>query len=600
MAFFDTTWYTNYGDGSTTGYYAVPVWTTLTAYTAGQWVRQAAAPAVGSERCFVCVVAGTSLVSEPTWTVTRGAKTAEAAGPTWQECTGMPGPCGDLTNSVVWLTVKNQAITLGEVIYDSTSGSLQICSTAGTAGNGAQPSFSATAGTTTADNTITWTSLGPTSNYTTSFKYPHNRLANSFATNWGAASNQFAVASNHAETRAGSITLNCPGTVGTQNAIYCISSSTTLASPTLATSATISTTGANAINISTTGSTNSGYFYGIQFQAGDAANSASINVLSQGNAAIANYFENCVFKLTNTATSAGINLCPDPGHAGSAYLNLVNCSYLFGSASQSIFMSMGRISIVGGSAASSGSVPTTLFRLAGSWGSQQFSIRDLDMSNITGTLFSQSGTFQAGCNIIFANCKLGAGITLSTGNNGSVGVGNINMQVHDCDSTSTNYRYFYGVFLGTVVQETSIVRTGSLATDGTTTLSWNMTSGSNARFLQPFISEEVGQWNDITGSGKTATLYLISNTTLNNNDFWAELEYLGTSSFPLGVSTSSRMIPLATPTALTSDSSTWGGSTNKYKIVLSFTAQLKGPVKVRFYLAKSSATVYVDPYIYVS
>jgi len=83
-------WYANFGNGSSTGYFAIGVWATLTAYTVGNITRQTAPTAVNS-RCFVCIVAGTSLVSEPTWILTKGAKTVEAAGPTWMECTGQPG-----------------------------------------------------------------------------------------------------------------------------------------------------------------------------------------------------------------------------------------------------------------------------------------------------------------------------------------------------------------------------------------------------------------------------------------------------------------------------------------------------------------------------
>ncbi len=86
--------YVNFGDGSTTGYYAVAMWTTVTAYVStsnggrGDYVRQRVAPAVGSERVWRCTTSGTSLVSEPTWTLTKNSTTTETAGPVWTECTG--------------------------------------------------------------------------------------------------------------------------------------------------------------------------------------------------------------------------------------------------------------------------------------------------------------------------------------------------------------------------------------------------------------------------------------------------------------------------------------------------------------------------------
>lgn len=79
---------------SSVAYTAVAQWTALTPYVStanggrGDYVRQLAAPAVGSERVFRCTVSGTSLAAEPAWNLTKNATTAEAAGPTWTECTG--------------------------------------------------------------------------------------------------------------------------------------------------------------------------------------------------------------------------------------------------------------------------------------------------------------------------------------------------------------------------------------------------------------------------------------------------------------------------------------------------------------------------------
>src|SRR3990167_8483049 len=75
-------------------YTAVAQWAALTAYVStsnggrGDYVRQLAAPAAGSERVFRCTTSGTSLAAEPTWTTTKNGTTTEAAGPVWTECTG--------------------------------------------------------------------------------------------------------------------------------------------------------------------------------------------------------------------------------------------------------------------------------------------------------------------------------------------------------------------------------------------------------------------------------------------------------------------------------------------------------------------------------
>lgn len=590
MAFFDTTWYVNFGDGATTGYYAVPVWPgALAAVTAGTWCRQLAAPTVGNERCFVCVAAGTTGASEPVWVVTRGADSAANVDGTvkWMECTGMAGPCGDLTNAPVW--VASRVVTLGEVYYDSISGSLQAATTGGTSKSGAAPSFSATAGVTTADNTVTWTSLGPTSNYTTPFKYPHARQANAFVATWGAAGNQFALASNSAETQSSAMTLSPPGTAALPCNIYCISSSTTLAAPTNATTATVSTTGASNITFGTGGGTSIAFWNGVVFQAGSAANSASINLGGTNSGTNVGYYENCGFVLNNTNAASRININTSFNQPVDYLTELTNCTYVFGAAGQGMILGGGYIKMKAGSYAATGTAPTTLFSFANSVYGKNY-IQDADLSSITGNLFNVAN---ASSSLVAQNCKLAGGVSVTTGAFSSQS--GTYVYLHNCDSAATNYRYYFSNYMATIQQETTIVRTDG-ATDGVTPLSWNITSTANAKFLQPFLSEEISQWNDVTGSAKTATLYLTSNSALNNNDVWIEFEYLGSSLTPLGTIISTRMALLGTAAPLTSNSSIWGGAiTNKYSISSTFTPQMKGPVKARIYVAKATATVYVDP-----
>ena len=212
MALFDTTWYANWGDGSTTGCWAVTARPQNTAVAAGMVRSQFTAPGNFSERCFVCIVAGTTAnITDATWVLTRGAKTTDGTA-TWQECTGQAAVNGDATNTVNWTTVKNQSVTLGQIIKRNNDASYQICSTAGTTGNGSEPSFSDTAGTTTADNTVTWTSLGVVGNFT-AFGAPHARLAAAFTATWGDVGDKFFIGDNCAETSSSNTSISSPGTV---------------------------------------------------------------------------------------------------------------------------------------------------------------------------------------------------------------------------------------------------------------------------------------------------------------------------------------------------------------------------------------------------
>lgn len=601
MAFFDTTWYVNFGNGSSTGYYAVPVWPgALSAVTAGTWCRQLTTPAVGNERCFVALTSGITGAAEPVWVVTRGADTgADIDGTvTWQECTGVAATCGDLTNAVVWATVKNKSVTLGEVIYDSVSASVQICSTAGTAGNASQPSFSATAGVTTSDNTITWTSLGLASAFT-AWKYPHNRVGNAIANNWAAAGNTVFLSNNSAETQATSITYTSLGAANSPISVVCVNDS--VAPPvSLATTGSVNTTGTAAIQFGSVAGapvTTVLSFYGVNFNAGSSASAGNITINGAGSGGAggsqAFFYDTCMFKLNNTATTARININTLLTGGSQYSVYCTGCTFIFGSVSQEILLGAQFSKFIGCTFAPSGTVPTTLMNTSSGSGEHLF--RDCDFSAITGTvtvLSSNNG-------IRFENSKLGAAVVIASGAGAGWNAGYV--KAHNCDSTSTNYRYFFANFSGKAQQETTIVRTGSSATDGTTPVSWNLTSTANSGYLVPFFTEEVAQWNDLTGSLRTATMYLNTNSTLTNSNFWAEIEYLGATGSPIGSFVNSRMTLLSSPSALSSDTSVWGGAlTKQYSIALTFTPQMKGPVKLRFYLATPSITVYVDPYIYIT
>src|SRR5215471_5278639 len=75
----------------------VAAWAATTSYSPGAIVRQSATPTVGNERCFVATQssAQNSGSTEPTWTVTRGAKQSIDGSVQWYECTGIPALNGE-------------------------------------------------------------------------------------------------------------------------------------------------------------------------------------------------------------------------------------------------------------------------------------------------------------------------------------------------------------------------------------------------------------------------------------------------------------------------------------------------------------------------
>lgn len=574
-------WYTG-----STKWTAVTAWAALTVYAAGVLRRQLAAPAVGSERVFVCIVAGTSLAAEPTWVITKGAKTAEAAGPTWQECTGQSSVNGDLTNTPTWTTISNNAIALGYIIQRNNGASYQICSTAGTAGNGAEPAFSDTAGTTTADNTVTWTSLGAVGNFGP-WTAPFARLASAFTTNWGADGNIFYVSNNHAETQSTAITIAPRGAPATPSYILCVVD--TVAPPTsAATTASITTTGASNLSVTGTGSNPTYYVYGIIFNSGTGAVTGSVRVIPSLVCQIT--FENCAFNVVATGSSSV--LLVNNGSSGWGNVIYYNCTFSFGATGQAISFNAGNVFIIGGSTAATGSAPTTLIGNNASGGT--FLLKEHDLSNITGTIANAGSTNAA--LIRLENCKLGSGVTPFTGS--IVGLQMAAMYIHNSDSTSTNYRYYYANYAGVIQQETTIIRTGG-ATNGVTPISWSTVSTATCSFYQPLQFEQIMEWNDFTGSQLTVTIEINSGGTLTNGDVWMLLEYLGSSSTPLGTALSTRKATILTASAnLTSSTASWAGGlsgSTPQKITANFTPQMKGPVKVTMFVGKASQTVYIDP-----
>lgn len=596
MALVDNAWYVNYGNGTSTGYYAVAQWAALTVYAAGALVRQLAAPAVGSERVFVCIIAGTSLAAEPTWTTTRGAKTAEASGPTWQECTGIAALNGDATNTPSWTItttppggVKNTAVTLGQVIKRDNGASYQICTTAGTAGNGAEPGFSNTAGTTTADNTVTWTSLGVVGNFT-GWQAPHARLNSAYASTWGQAGNSFFVASEHAETQTTAITFADPGTGATPCYVYCVTKTTVPpVSANITTGATITTTGASSIGFANTAGM---YYTGISFSAGDGSSLASIT----WGASSHNYFhKNCSFTIGNSNASSRIS---NNGGGAAGGLNLLcdGCTFTFGSNASQGFggTNVGALTVFRNCTITGGAtLPTTVFLTSGG----NNILQGCDLS-----AFGSGKTIVGSSSVIgftyLIDCKLGASVTAAA----SPGSASQKTYVIRSDSSGVNYRAEKYESLGTQTVETTIVRTGG-ATDGTTPISWKLVSGTNARWVFPFESLPTTIWNDSTSAITTLTFYgtTTGGGVPNNDDIWVEAEYLGSGSTPLGsfiTTTKADNLAASVATNNSSDGSTWGGggAGNGFKIVVpSFTPAMAGPVNIVVKVGKASATYYIDP-----
>ncbi len=131
----------------------------------------------------------------------------------------------------------------------------------------------------------------------------------------------------------------------------------------------------------------------------------------------------------------------------------------------------------------------------------------------------------------------------------------------------------------------------------TTAASFKVVTTANSIWSLPFEAPPIAIWNETVGSAITITLFGIwgGGAVPNNDDFWIEAEYPGSNLTPIALrASSSKADILASNAALSSDGSTWGGSTTQFKTNVTITPQQKGYIYVTPKMAKASTTLYYD------
>lgn len=534
MAVSNLAMYVNGGDGSTTGWYAVTAWATGTSKTVGQIVRQNAAPAVNSERCFVCIVAGTTHAStEPTWTTTVGAKTTDNT-VTWMECTGNPALNGDVTNIPASSTWRSTSTSLGQVIKNNAADHYHICTTAGSTGSG-EPTFSTTTGGTTTDSTVTWTCLGAVSSFTTIWAAPARRLQVAHTMNAGNTSawNGY-VAAAHTETYSATTTITGAGSSATPPVFLCVASSPGSIPP----GGADVTTGASITSSSGTLTMNGGvHYWGFTF------GSPSVTVGSTQSTAFR--LTNCTLNLTTGTLSLGGNY---------TRVEFVNTTANWSGAGSSISPGGGTFRWRDTSSALSyaSTMSASLF------GASAFSVLEcigVDFSAWTGT--NPAVTAGAtGARASLVGCKFASTVTLTT--TATLPYAYLADFVN-CDSGGAIYRHERGMAAGTQRSDATIYRSGG-ASDGSTAISWKIANSTAASFDYPFESMPMGFWNTTTGSAVTLTVegLYVGAAAPTTAQVWIEAEYFGTSSSTrLSRATTAVSNPLTSGSAGTASTATW-------------------------------------------
>jgi hypothetical protein len=397
----------------------------------------------------------------------------------------------------------------------------------------------------------------------------------------------------HAEAAATAQTITLAGTISNPVQVLC---GIDAAEPptSLAATATVSTTGASDINIS-----GHARFYGITFAAGDG-NNAAIFRIGNGDRD-RQIYEACSFRLGGSNSGNRIYAVNASGSIISS-VKWKDCTVKFAHTSQAISVNGGFFEWDGGSIVAGGTDVTSLFTSATASAAVAV-IRNVDLSGLAAA--ANLCLIANGLDITFINCKLPASPSpwsglLATGTR----LATFRAAMYNCDSADTNYRIWISDFAGDLIQETTIVRSGG-ASDGTTPLSWKLTSTANCNFLSGrFCTPAIVRWNDTVGSPLTATVEIVhdSTTALNDDEVWLEVQQLGTSGFPLGSTISdSKSDVLASAAAQSSSAVTWTTSglsnPNKQKLSVMFTPQEKGYIHARVCMGAASYTIYADPLV---
>lgn len=388
------------------------------------------------------------------------------------------------------------------------------------------------------------------------------------------------VSQAHSESVAG-INVSFAGTLGAPTRLICANDA---AEPPTAVAATALIESSGSNNIAMQGAS-AAYIYGITFNVGAGGSSGNFSS-TMANAV----WEACNFQLANSGASATINL------TGNGPAKAKDCGFKFANAGQTLRHDLGLLHLQGGSILAGGTSPTTFIAPAAA---TNFLIEGFDFSNAAVGLNLVASIVNRARGI-FRNCKLPAswsGVLHSA----TPGIDAI-YEMFNCDSGDTNYRYRKAAQFGTIQDETTIVRSGG-ASNGATSWSLKMVSNANAIYPTNTLDcPERVQWNDLVGAPVTLTVEIVrdSLTALTDAEIWVDVEYLGTSGFPISSVSSdapASVLTAAANQAVSTETWTTTGlvNPNKQKLVATFTPQEVGYVHYTVRLAKASATVYVDP-----
>lgn len=412
------------------------------------------------------------------------------------------------------------------------------------------------------------------------------------------AGDRIFLSQSHSETTAGAVVLSFAGTLASPSQVLCANDS---AEPptSLAATAAVSTSGNS--NITVNGSV---HVHGVAFSCGVGASGSASILLSNDVGQERQQYENCDFVIGTTAASQALR-CGSNGGGRLVKITMKNCRFKFSEDTQCIYC-YAEVHMQGGSIMAGSVVNDQGFLNLGGTNIGSALVDGFDFSNSPAGLVLIT-SFSGNNRAIFRNCKMPAGWTgkLVKQSNPSLGS---RYEMWNCDNADTNYRLWIEDYNGTIKNETTLVKTGG-ASDGTTPISWKMSSNANAEFpMLTLNSPEIySEFISSVGSPKTITVDVLhdSVTALKDDEIWLHVQYLGTSGRPISLfANDCKASVLASGASQASSSATWTttgmANPNKQKLEVTFTPEEKGVAIVTVYLAKASTTVYVDPIAQIS
>lgn len=399
-----------------------------------------------------------------------------------------------------------------------------------------------------------------------------------------AAGDDFFVSEDHNPAAlASGIAHASPGTAAAPCRIFCVdhNGSVPPVSADLRTTATIATSGSNSITY--TGFVS--YCYGISFTAGDGAGSAS-----HTNTGTWRWYS-CNFICGGTNSGSQIR----PANNSTARGLWVNCNIQVAAIATSVTILNGTFEWRGGTI-NGATIPTVIIAFTNG------------IALIEGVDFTPAGagkslvtmaTAAAYCRL--KDCEYSSAAAVAVTPTAPAGI----IDVVRTDSGNTGYKLERYLYQGTMLTDTSVVRTGG-ASDGSNKVSWKFTNTANSKFELPFEAPPARIWNDSTSAINAAVEGVWLQSALpKNDDVWVEWEYQGESTSSLGVFKSgAKADPLATGANLTASSAAWDTAATARANNTAYTANqivksAANPGRI-FYCGSSGTSTSAEPGGYAS